>query len=64
MVNPIADMAVHEDAPDIVIDLRAVFHDAETAGADLVYAVQSSDPTLISATIDNTTEAPEATRAL
>lgn len=57
VANPVADFAVNEDAADTVIDLRAVFQDAETADADLVYSVTSnSNPTLVTATVDNTTD--------
>ena len=55
--TPIANVAVNEDAANTVIDLHPVFQDAETAEADLVYSIQTnSNPTLVSATIDNTTD--------
>jgi hypothetical protein len=57
VANPIADFAVNENAPDTVIDLRAVFQDAETTGANLVYSIQAnSNPPLLSATAGNTTD--------
>ncbi|PYI82476.1 MAG: hypothetical protein DME26_17490 [Verrucomicrobia bacterium] len=57
VVTPIANVAVNEDAANTVIDLHPVFQDAETAEADLVYSIQTnSNPTLVSATIDNTTD--------
>ncbi|PYI80634.1 MAG: hypothetical protein DME26_21160, partial [Verrucomicrobia bacterium] len=58
VTNPIADFMVSEDAADTVIDLRAVFQDAETTDADLVYSISAnSNPTLVSDTANNTTDA-------
>ncbi|MBI5772750.1 MAG: immunoglobulin domain-containing protein [Verrucomicrobia bacterium] len=55
VVNPIADLTVNEDSPDTVIDLRAVFQDAETPSSAMEYSVQASDnPILVSAFVNNT----------
>ncbi len=58
VAHPIADLAVTQGGPSTVIDLRTVFHDAETAASDLVYSVQANDnPALISATVNSATGA-------
>ena len=55
--NPIADFSVNEDANNTVINLRQVFHDAETPEADLIYSIRiNSNTNLVSATVDNTTD--------
>ena len=51
--NPAADINVNEDAPDSVIDVRAIFQDQETPDADLTYSITSSIPlSLLSAAIN------------
>ena len=59
VVNPLADVTVDEDAADSVLALvggTPVFADAETAAGALTYTVTSSDPALVAASVNNTTD--------
>lgn len=48
--HPLADLTVNEDAASATFDLSAVFTDVD--GDALSYRVESSNPTLVSATVD------------
>lgn len=55
VVNPIADVNVNENDPASVLDLTAVFDDAEDGAAGLVLSIQNNDnPALVTPTLNGT----------
>ncbi len=53
IVNPFSDTVIHEGTDGNEYDLTGIFHD--TDGDDLVYSAESSDPTILEASISNGT---------